>query len=47
MYCLPYQIEFLFCVAGKENGILDARKTTKEEVGLLMTNLQNGGADNE
>ncbi|MBQ6602672.1 MAG: ABC transporter ATP-binding protein [Eubacterium sp.] len=25
---------------GRQNGILDARKTTKEEVGLLMTNLQ-------
>jgi general nucleoside transport system ATP-binding protein len=24
------------------NGILDARKTTKEEVGLLMTNLKKG-----
>jgi hypothetical protein len=37
----------LVLCGGKENGILDARKTTKEEVGLLMTNLQNGGADNE
>ena len=35
----------LVLCGGKENGILDARKTTKEEVGLLMTNLQNGGAD--
>lgn len=26
---------------GKVNGLLDARTTTKEEVGLLMTNLQN------
>ena len=26
---------------GKQNGILDARNTTKEEVGNLMTNLQN------
>ena len=25
---------------GKVNGLLDARTTTKEEVGLLMTNLQ-------
>ena len=32
---------------GKVNGILDARTTTKEEVGLLMTNLRKGGADNE
>ena len=31
---------------GRVNGILDARKTTKEEVGLLMTNLQEGGAAN-
>lgn len=29
---------------GMVNGILDARKTTKEEVGLLMTNLKKGGA---
>lgn len=28
---------------GKVNGIVDARKTTKEEVGLLMTNLKNRG----
>ena len=26
---------------GKCNGILDARKTNKEEVGLLMTQLKN------
>ena len=26
---------------GKVNGIVDARTTTKEEVGLLMTNLVN------
>lgn len=33
---------------GKVNGILDARTTTKEEVGLLMTNLkEQGGADDE
>lgn len=32
---------------GKVNGILDARTTTKEEVGLLMTNLKEGGADHE
>lgn len=33
---------------GKVNGILDARTTTKEEVGLLMTNLkEQGGADHE
>jgi len=28
---------------GKLNGIVDARNTTKEEVGLLMTKLQDGG----
>ena len=27
----------------RENGILDARTTTKEEVGLLMTNLRKEG----
>lgn len=32
---------------GKVNGYLDARKTTKEEVGLLMTNLQKAGTKNE
>ncbi|MDD7219801.1 MAG: ABC transporter ATP-binding protein [Clostridia bacterium] len=32
---------------GQANGILDARNTTKEEVGLLMTNLKKGGAVNE
>lgn len=33
---------------GKVNGILDARTTTKEEVGLLMTNLkEQGGATHE
>ncbi len=31
---------------GKVNGMLDARTTTKEEVGLLMTNLQEGGVSN-
>ncbi len=30
---------------GKLNGIVDARTTTKEEVGLLMTKLGNGGND--
>ena len=30
----------LVLCGGKENGILDARTTTKEEVGLLMTNLR-------
>lgn len=33
---------------GQVNGILDARTTSKEEVGLLMTNLkEQGGADRE
>ncbi len=31
---------------GKVNGIVDARTTTKEEIGLLMTNLNKGGAVN-
>ena len=30
----------LVLCAGKVNGIVDARTTTKEEVGLLMTNLR-------
>ena len=30
---------------GKANGLLDARTTTKEEVGLLMTNLQENGGE--
>ncbi len=33
---------------GRMNGMLDARTTTKEEVGLLMTKIQqDGGADHE
>lgn len=32
---------------GKANGIVDGRTTTKEEVGLLMTNLKKGGAADE
>ena len=32
---------------GKLNGIVDGRTTTKEEVGLLMTNLQDGGKEGE
>ncbi len=31
----------LVLCGGKLNGIVDARKTTKNEVGMLMTNLQN------
>ena len=30
---------------GRVNGILDARNTTKEEVGLLMTNLKEEGGN--
>ena len=30
----------LVLCGGRCNGIVDARKTTKEEVGLLMTRLQ-------
>ncbi|MDO4308387.1 MAG: ABC transporter ATP-binding protein [Eubacteriales bacterium] len=29
---------------GKANGIVEGRRTTKEEVGLLMTNIKKGGA---
>ena len=32
---------------GKANGLLDGRTATKEKVGLLMTNLKKGGADDE
>ncbi len=39
--------KILVLCGGKANGYLDARTTTKEQVGLLMTNLQNGGNDNE
>lgn len=37
----------LVLCGGKVNGVLDARNTTKEEVGMLMTTLKNGGSDNE
>lgn len=37
----------LVLCGGKVNGILDGRRTTKEEVGLLMTRLQTGGSQNE
>ncbi len=37
----------LVLCGGVVNGIVDARTTTKEEVGLLMTNLKGGKADNE
>ncbi len=36
----------LVLCSGKVNGIVDGRTTTKEEVGLLMTNLKKDGADN-
>ncbi len=32
----------LVLCGGKSNGIVDGRKTTKEEVGLLMTNMKKG-----
>ena len=37
----------LVLCGGKANGIVDGRTVTKEEVGLLMTNLKKGGAGNE
>ena len=37
----------LVLCAGKLNGIVDARTTTKSEVGLLMTNLRKESADND
>lgn len=37
----------LVLCGGKVNGILDGRTATKEEVGLLMTNLKKEGTDNE
>ena len=33
----------LVLCSGKNNGIIDGRKTTKEEIGLLMTRLQDEG----
>ncbi|MBR1781083.1 MAG: ABC transporter ATP-binding protein [Oscillospiraceae bacterium] len=35
----------LVLCSGEVNGILDGPSATKEQVGLLMTNLQKGGAD--
>ena len=37
----------LILCGGRVNGIVDARHTTKEEVGLLMTNLREEGAFHE
>ena len=37
----------LVLCAGRLNGIVDARKTSKEEIGLLMTNIREGGATGE
>jgi simple sugar transport system ATP-binding protein len=37
----------LVLCGGKISGIVDARTTTKEEVGLMMTSLGNGGGKNE
>lgn len=39
--------KILVLCGGKVNGYLDARTATKEQVGMLMTNLQDGGNDNE
>lgn len=36
----------LVLCGGKMNGIVDARTTTKEEIGLMMTNLASGGDSN-
>ncbi|MDD6189405.1 MAG: ABC transporter ATP-binding protein [Clostridiales bacterium] len=36
----------LVLCGGKLNGIVDARSTTKEEIGLLMTNLKAGDSNN-
>ena len=35
----------LVLCGGKENGVLDGRAATKEQVGLLMTNLKKGGGE--
>ena len=35
----------LVLCGGKENGMLDGRAATKEQVGLLMTNLKKGGGE--
>ena len=35
---------FVLC-GGKGNGMLDGRSTTKEEVGMRMTKLENGGEE--
>jgi simple sugar transport system ATP-binding protein len=37
----------LVLCAGKVNGIVDARTTTKEEIGILMTKLNDGGDSDE
>ena len=41
------KIDVLILCGGRVNGIVDARHTTKEEVGLLMTNLREEGASHE
>ena len=33
--------------SGSVSGIVDARTTTKEEIGLMMTKKAEGGSDNE
>ncbi len=37
----------LVLCGGKVSGVVDARKSTKEELGLLMTKLKDGGESNE
>lgn len=37
----------LVLCGGKVNGLVDARKTTKEELGMMMTSMQDGGADDD
>lgn len=37
----------LVLCGGRVNGMVEGRRTTKEEVGLLMTNLKKGGAADE
>ncbi len=35
----------LVLCGGEVSGIVDARHTTKEEIGLMMTSVQNKGGD--
>ena len=45
MCCWISATGFLSSAGGKGNGMLDGRTATKEQVGLLMTNLKNGGGE--